>query len=248
MGYIWQYWPWYEKNSEFTYLPGIPTDYGGFTPQQLYVTAKFADYKEETLHHLDIKMYNNIVLTKVNLYMESNRVKNTKANWICDRGALHYGIEEDTPISKEQVISIILYTDFSEYCAKFSATFRKLSSYETFNTTKKRNAEFAHQSRLLRECVEVFSLIHPDDGEKGPFYSGVDCVLAMPQFAIRLSSPTSTSKHIEVSMNFAKKEGIIITLNNTGHEYAVVVRFFDCSWVSQYPDEDERVFAGLYIF
>ena len=49
-------------------------------------------------------------------------------------------------------------------------------------------------------------------------------------------------------MNFARKQGMIITLNNTEHFYAGFARFFDCSWISQFPDEDERVFAGLYIY
>lgn len=216
MGYIWQYWDWYKDKDQFPYVPFIPTDYGGLSPKQLYVVPKFADYKEEILHHIDMNMYNDIILIKANIYKGSNRVKGTKANVMCDGKVLHYGIGEGASITEDHIISMILYTDFSEYCTKFSATFRKSSPYETFDRTKQRNAEFAYLGRY-------------DEHDKGPFYSGVNCVLTVPQFAIRLSAPTSTSKHIEVSMNFAKKEGMIITLNKTGHYYAFfcqIVRLF----------------------
>ena len=65
----------------------------------------------------------------------------------------------------------------------------------------------------------------------------------MTQFSIRLYSPTSTSKQIAVSINFADQNGMIITLNNDSIE-GKYLPFFDCSWISRYPDEDERVFVN----
>ena len=50
-----------------------------------------------------------------------------------------------------------------------------------------------------------------DYWERGPFFTGIGCVLAIPVFNMRLYSPTSTSKDIEVSMKFAAKSGMIIT-------------------------------------
>ena len=222
-------------------------DYGGYTPKQLYVSPKFDNYKEEILEHIDVKMYDNTVLIKADKYMQSFKVREIHANRFCEM-ALHYGIERYAPITKEHIISMILYTDFSAYCTKFSGTFRKSAPYESIYNVKARNAEFYHQSKLFRECVELYTHIAEFyDYESGPFYSGVNCVLAMPEFALRLSAPASTSKHIEVSMNFAKRKGMGIQLNNNGHVDASLVRFFDCSWLSQYPDEDERVFAGLFV-
>eukprot|EP01084_Bolivina_argentea_P312342 540747_1 len=147
-------------------------------------------------------------------------------------------------------MSLILYCDFSDYCSRFSASFRKTSGHEPLEEVRKRNEEFYWQSKLFREAVEIFgSAGYQDidgwrDREKGPFYTGVDRVLIIPSFVIRLCSPTSTSKQIEVSMNFAKRNGIIIQLNNTGHGMACLLTFFDVSWLSSYSAEDERVFCG----
>ena len=73
--------------------------------------------------------------------------------------------------------------------------------------------------------------------------SGVSCVLTISQFDIRLYAPTSTSKQVAVSINFADQNGMIITLNTNTSE-GKLLPFFDCSWISRYPDEDERVFVN----
>eukprot|EP01084_Bolivina_argentea_P101403 181814_1 len=64
----------------------------------------------------------------------------------------------------------------------------------------------------------------------------------MPSFAIALKAPCSTSKQIQVSLNFAKTNGMIMELQNDG--YGVYVPFFDCSWVSIFSEEDERLYFG----
>merc|ERR1712183_77709 len=74
----------------------------------------------------------------------------------------------------------------------------------------------------------------------GPFYCGVDCVLHLSSFAIAFFGPCSTSKQIEIAMNFSKSNGSIIQLHNDSG-YGRVQFFLDVSWISRYPDEDERV-------
>ena len=63
--------------------------------------------------------------------------------------------------------------------------------------------------------------------------------MTMPQFAISLLSPTSTSCHLEVAMNFSGEEGIIIELDNT-REPACALKGLDVLWLSRYKEEDER--------
>ena len=187
--------------------------------------------------------YNNVILKKAKEYMSSSQVKSIKAHnmdyW------LQYNIPGGTSITIDHITSIILYCDLSKYSSRFSATFRKLQQFETIHSVRKRNSEYWFQSKLLKETVTYYGtdgdMKH--DGEPGPFYSGVNCVLPIPQFEIRLFAPTSTSKQMEVSINFATSNGMIITFNNkefpTDH-----LSFFDCSWISRFPDEDERLFAG----
>ena len=161
-------------------------------------------------------------MNKAKEYFETNRGKAMKANEWCDVGLLHYDIMEGSAIQLHHILSLILYTDNSKYCSAFSSTFRKLEPTQSFSAVKRRNSAFYWQSRYLRETVELFGPFgyDPDDetGESGPFYSGCSVVLPIPQFAMRLSGPTSTTKQIEVALNFTGDgQGMLLRLNNTAH-------------------------------
>ena len=199
---------------------------------------------------MNVDSFDDLVLTKAKQYITSETVKTmVSSTWA---KLVHYEIAPNTPITINHIISIILYCDFSKYCTSFSSTFRALSPFESMESVKKRNSEFWWQSKLLRETVEIFGQMGYRDkdhlnlrnNEEGPYYSGVNCILAIPEFNIRLDSPTSTTKQIAVSMNFATREGMILQLDDTGSSHGYILPRFDVSWISRYPDEDERVFMG----
>eukprot|EP01084_Bolivina_argentea_P165124 286925_1 len=153
------------------------------------------------------------------------------------------------PITIHHLISLILYCDLSEYCTTFSGTFRKKSSFEPLSSVKARNQEYWWMSKLLRETVEIFGYglrWYHRRQEMGPFFSGVDRLMPVSSFSTRLCSPTSVTKQISVAYHFAKDEGMIIQLNNNGHRRSDMLCMFDCSWISRYREEDERLLFGGY--
>merc|ERR1712228_1153518 len=84
-----------------------------------------------------------------------------------------------------------------------------------------------------------------DNSVKGPFYCGVNKVMVLPQFNLRLSAPTSTTMQIEVAHKFATRNGTVIQLNNNSNgPYVDHLRLFNISWISRFKDEDERLFIG----
>ena len=212
---------------------------GGHTEQELYVEKVFADYKSEILAHIDIKTYERLIQQKVISLMNSYRVKNMKAYKEGWDGA----IKKNDALSMNHLISLILYTDLSAYCSNFSSTFRKCTRYETLESIKARNAKYWWQSKFIREAVRCYGYDTQSKSgygynkETGPFYSGVDVVLCVEEFSMRLRGPTSTSKHIEVALNFSKRSGIILSLNNDGSKYSDRLPFINASWFSRYPDE-----------
>ena len=60
---------------------------------------------------------------------------------------MQYEIAKDDVISKESLMSMILYTDYSDLCSDFSSTFR--------NKTKQRHTSYHWMSKLLRETVAI---------------------------------------------------------------------------------------------
>ena len=74
----------------------------------------------------------------------------------------------------------------------------------------------------------------------GPFYCGMSVLMTLPSFAIRLCSPTSTSKQIHVAIKFSGDNGIIMQFNTPNTDGFKTLRAFDCSFISRYKEEDER--------
>ena len=79
---------------------------------------------------------------------------------------------------------------------------------------------------------------------RGPFYCGMSKLMVIPDFNIRLCCPTSTSKQIAVATRFGGSDGIIIQLNNYRYFFSTKLRSFNCSWLSNYCAEDERLLFG----
>ena len=81
----------------------------------------------------------------------------------------------------------------------------------------------------------------------GPFYCGLSCSMALPQFNMRLCGPTSTSTQVTVASKFAGDSGIVMQLNNNGDTNSGYLPIFDCSWISRFNGEEEKLLmGGLY--
>ena len=178
-------------------------------------------------------------------------------------------------MSKDQLTSIILYTDYTNLSSDFSSTFRQQGLFDSLVFAKRRNQKYWWWSKNLLETVRNFgdalytpgqhirndhaNAVVPEDGIdfhgswtpqghlKGPFYSGMSMVLKIPEFQIRLLSPTSTTLHIEVALKFSGQQGIIIQMNND--KVGVNVQAMDVSWISRFAEEEERyVYFDMFVY
>eukprot|EP01083_Nonionella_stella_P225087 800588_1 len=67
----------------------------------------------------------------------------------------------------------------------------------------------------------------------------------MPSFSMRLCSPTSTSKQIEVAMKFSGARGIVLQMDTPKRvPQHIYLHAFNASWISRFKEEDERLFFG----
>lgn len=200
-----------------TFSIGIPFKYDG--NEILSVTPKYEDLQKEIAEYEHIKFkknYKEEILPKAEEYNKTVIGKTMELN---------------------SLICMILYTDFSKHSAQFTATFRKNSPFEPIQATKQRHRNFYWMSKILKEAVNNYG--QPSAFLQGPFYCGMSRVMAMPQFAISLQSPTSTSCHIEVAKKFSGDHGLILQISNKGGD-AQWVKGLDVSWLSRFKEEDER--------
>merc|ERR1712228_112101 len=251
VGYRWYYWRKYKKMKQ---LPTNETadeninDHSGYNVDDLFVKQKYENFKIEMMEYSNISMVQyQQIMNKAKNYLKSAIVKKQKP-YKQGYSKLHYGISENALLSLWNLISLILYSDYTAHCSEFSASFRALSPFEPLEVTKERNREFWWMSKTLRETVELFGQCRSEyadnGGVKGPFYCGVNKVMVLPQFNLRLCAPTSTTMHIEVAHKFATRNGTVIQLNNNSGGQFDFLRLFNISWLSRFKDEDERLFIG----
>eukprot|EP01084_Bolivina_argentea_P021973 40817_1 len=212
----------------------------------LHISPNYESIKEEILcsGFVSINQWNKKVMSKAQQYHKSSKMKNIKYTnkWT------QHGWAEGVTISLDHIVSVILYCDFSKLSTHFSASFRKNDPFESIQGTKARHANYYYFGKALVETVIDFGDngkgVLGDEGEvinkeRGPFYCGLNFVMKFSSFAIKLKGPCSTSKHQEVTLNFAKRDGIIMQFNN---EDGNLASSFNCSWISKYNGEDERLF------
>eukprot|EP01084_Bolivina_argentea_P090679 163346_1 len=203
----------------------------------LYVPTKYTNFKQEMFAKKEIPKdeWDRIYLKVNTMMVESDTVKALKS---CDRNYA-YGIKENSPIKHQHLIAICFYTDTSEESYKFSESFRRIPSDKSIEDTKKRNMEYREWSRLLREAVECYGTTM-EESKINIFYHGVS-MIHFVSFIAKFCGPTSTSASFEIATRFADEKGIILELETA--QMGDKLRYFNCSYISRY-NEEERLFIG----
>ena len=247
VGVRFYYWFKYKSMENVQDSSEIPNfiDHSGYDIKDLYVKRKYQTLKEEILNYnyINVWHYQHEIAPKAAAYHNTAYARSIKAKFQTslsdNKVPLYYGIYREK-ITISHLMSVILYCDYSKLSADFSSTFRKNGAFDTLHNMKARNSRYYWMSKLLRETVEIFGECR-NDGLLGPFFSGLSMVISIPNFFLRLYSPTSTSVHIEVAMKFSGDNGIIMKLDNpSGNDQCKFLRGFNCSWISRYKEEDER--------
>ena len=155
-----------------------------------------------------------------------------------------YKIDPGTPISIQNILTIILYSDYDTLSNRFSSTFRKVLEDEDSDYTRKRNQEFWNWSKTLIETVNVYGT-GIKDSKIPAFYHGVS-FMYFNSFAASFNSPTSATTKLQIAHIFATDDGIIMELGQARYGVKDNVKYFNCSMVSCYGNEDERLFIQPY--
>ena len=197
-GFVFYYWG---KRAQYTaeQVVGDVEYHSGLAPQELFVEPAHKSLKEEVLQSglLDAAQWNECVDLKVQQYLQSATVKAmTAGKWaqaeayrrsgITDlyRGERMHGIAQGSAMTAQHLSSMVLYCDCTALCTAFSETFRKESPFELMASVRRRHSRFAHFGRVLVETVHDFGI--NGESERGPFFTGLSCVLNVGSFSLYL--------------------------------------------------------------
>ena len=188
---------------------------------------------------------------KADLLCTSQRVKATKTGAI-PSALRHYGILEDSAMTKQHVLSVVLYCDWQRLSDALRSSFR-MTPFESLDDAKGRNCEFANWSKFLRETVELFGGGLSVDGHG---HHEVECSVSRKEddrllhcsavsmyvfkaFNLRMAAPVSTSRNIRMASRSMASKGILVQFGAPSG-----CGVFDCSWISGHPQESEQLLIG----
>ena len=235
--------PW-KYHKKYKYKPSRynQNDFGGISVSDLFVEPRHDSIKSEVLNSgfLGSAEFEELVVEKAKNYLKTKRCRNIKC--IEEWDELHFDIKRGAPLTESHLNALLLYTDFSDLSTAFSSSYRALHPKETLKAIKARNSSYYHFAQKLVELVQYFGVKRYQ--QSGPFFCGMGVVLNIPEFAIRLNGPTSTSLHIEVAMRFGGNDGMIIQMNNRCWRAGADEVFFRCDWISAFPEESECLMMG----
>ena len=89
-------------------------DHGGYTKHQLYINKKYDHLKTEIMNNTICRLHlyeYKLSLYKAQAYMNEDIVRDMSAQDIDEK--LHYGIKAYLAINMEQLLAVILYTDWT---------------------------------------------------------------------------------------------------------------------------------------
>eukprot|EP01084_Bolivina_argentea_P264001 447050_1 len=148
-----------------------------------------------------------------------------------------FNIPKGMTISINHLISLKIYTDFTNVQRKLKKHCRKHSSQETLEQFIRRHCQIAHWSRYLKESCTFYGTLMP---KKMTFYCGLNAKLMFDSLQQHFECPISTTSDKNIANNFSENSGIILTIKRANSK----TRYFNVSWLSEHGHEMERLFMG----
>lgn len=110
---------------------------------------------------LSLDIYQQELIPKVMRYINTRKVRKMKLRTLGSQNCLNelnYGdeFESGSKISFNHLLSVWLFTDYTNLCTDFSKSFRASNAFESLTSTKARNAAYFWLSKYLRQCVELY--------------------------------------------------------------------------------------------
>ena len=108
-----------------------------------------------------------------------------------------------------------------------------------------RHSNFYHFGRLLRELIECFG--RKIYNKNIVFYHGISDEMMFLETTMYFHAPLSTTTSIEVAIAYSNHNNNDYLLELADDDTVLgMARYFDCSWLSDFGNESEKLFIGGY--
>ena len=109
--YYWEYYKYITKTVDYNYSANLH-NHSGYIIKYLYINKKYSTLKEEISNYkyFDMKQYYEIIIPKINEYIHTNNVKQSRAaktgDWNGRSVLLKYGTEPWSILNRSHLISV----------------------------------------------------------------------------------------------------------------------------------------------
>eukprot|EP01084_Bolivina_argentea_P081117 146903_1 len=221
----------------------------GHKVKDLYIAPKYSSLKDEILYNNEAtvsasfwsqQFQKALCHQRTMLYLSIKATIPPMRTNALDTHPSIFGYNAGDKMSLSHLIVIMIYCAADEFQAKYSSSYRPINIYEDddFISIKKRHSNFHYFAKNLREAVEVFGNMYMIGNVKR-MYHGVNSEMIFAKMEANIYSPFSTTSEWSVAVQFASNTGMILELVPSNF-----LKYFACSWLSMYPQEQEYLFIG----
>eukprot|EP01084_Bolivina_argentea_P011145 20824_1 len=224
-------------------------NYGfGVDHRHPHLCPKFRSMHEEllfnTLCRLTYQQFINLLVKSIRLQPIAT---GPEYNYRCTHFNKEYNIIRNQLIGLRHILSIVIYTDITDFCTTYRSTYRKIKSDRSEEDVRRRHVQLFFYSRAIFEAIEYFGKPMETDLK---VYHGLNKVMNFSQFTAYFNQPVSTTTELNTAVQFAAGAGIILTLKS-GAEYFndenKIPKYLPVSWLSRFPNENEKLFYGAWV-
>eukprot|EP01084_Bolivina_argentea_P256249 431343_1 len=223
----------------------------GHMLKDLYIKPKYNSLKEEVLNNeimtISPTFWNN-QFEKAEYYQKTRRYLETVAKVDkyctllkyspCHPSNIGY-IDGDT-MKINHLVVIIIYCSTDQFQSKFSSTYRSSENdhRNDLAAIKQRHSNFHHFAKHMKEAIEVFGMEY-QHGTIKRMYHGIDKQMVFDGMKPQIFAVLSTTSTQSVAIQFSDNSGLVLEMIPS-----INLKYFDCSWLSRFSNENECLFIG----
>merc|ERR1719206_947284 len=223
-----------------TYGFGLDHSYPFLSPKYKSIHHELTRNK---LYRLDNSLFRSILVKAIKMHPIATSAE-CDYHLFCKYFDAQFNIARNAPIGIRHILAVIAYTDLSGFCTVYRQTYRLMPGETKEEEVTERHRELYRYARSLFEAVEFFGeWMDP----KAKVLHGLDTVMLFQRFTTYFNPPISTTTSITTAQNFTKGIGLILELMSgakPGDAANKIPKFLSVSWLSCYPNEDEKLYYG----
>ena len=189
-----------------------------------FVCPKYSTLKDEVLCFMNMSLFNCSYSKSSKLLKHSIGIR-----------SINNG---NNALSEENILSIVLYTDYKALSHRLRSTFFKQCKDESIDAQKLRHSVFVNWSKALLETVKCYGTKWRFNKIEALYHN--TSFIHYSLFMTKWNAPTSMTQYFNIAVLCCFDDGLILKMSQCSKQRP---KYFDCSLITFYGYEHEMLFV-----